>query len=235
MSAPKGLNFTRDELVKIFKKVNNLLRKEGLRDGFERFSAFAEILFLKLIDEFEKLNISEGNPKFEECFLWSHFISRFKDEDIALLDFISDSVWKQLKNEYGDIFDSNFSIRKPRTLRAIIEEIDPINLTATDTDIKGDAFEYFLKTVTNGNKDLGEYFTPRHIVRTMVNMIKLRYGETIYDPFCGTGGFLLEAFKYLSARTDPANIEMMKWIKLNALHGRELKNNFYHYATNNIA
>ena len=222
LSAPKGINFTRDELVKIFKKVNNLLRKEGLRDGYERFSAFAEILFLKLTDEFEKLNTSEGAPKFEERFLWSNFISRFKGDDVALLDFIGDSVWKKLKTEYGDIFDSQFSIRKPRTLRAIIENVDPINLTATDTDVKGDAFEYFLKTVTNGNKDLGEYFTPRHIVRTMVNMVQPRYGETIYDPFCGTGGFLLESFKYLSARTDPGNREMMRWIKQDALHGREI-------------
>ena len=49
-SAPKGINFSRDELIKTFKSVNNLLRKEGLRDGYERFSVFAEILFIKLID-----------------------------------------------------------------------------------------------------------------------------------------------------------------------------------------
>lgn len=60
LSAPKGINFSRDELVDIFKEVNNLLRGEGLRDGFERFSAFAEILFLKLMDEFEKLNEYKG-------------------------------------------------------------------------------------------------------------------------------------------------------------------------------
>ena len=47
LSAPKDINFSRDELIAIFKNVNNLLRKDGLRDGFERFSAFSEILFLK--------------------------------------------------------------------------------------------------------------------------------------------------------------------------------------------
>lgn len=223
LSAPEGINFSRDELIKIFQNVNNLLRNEGLRDGYERFSAFAEILFLKLIDEFEKLNAHQGEGRrFEERFLWSQFTHKFRNDDQGLLDFITGSVWQSLQKGYGDIFDRPFSVTKPHTLKSVIEQIDPINLTATDTDVKGDAFEFFLKTVTNGNKDLGEYFTPRHIVRTMVKMVKPIHGETIYDPFCGTGGFLLEAFKYLSLRTDTSNPEMMKWIKEKALYGREI-------------
>jgi type I restriction enzyme M protein len=223
LSAPKGINFTREELTDIFKSVNKLLRKEGLRDGYERFSAFAEILFLKLIDEFEKLRDHKGEDrKFEDRYLWTNFVNKFKNDDQALLDFISDSVWKKLKLEYGDIFNTPFSIKKAGTLKPIIELINPINLTATDTDVKGDAFEYFLKTVTNGNKDLGEYFTPRHIVRTVVNMVKPTYGETIYDPFCGTGGFLLEAFKYLTLRIDTSKTANLNWIKTKALHGREI-------------
>lgn len=220
LSAPPGINFSRDELIKTFKAVNNLLRNEGLRDGYERFSAFAEILFLKLIDEFHKLD--KGGNQFPDRFLWSNFFPKYENDPQALLDFVSSSVWLQLKQDYGDIFGDSFSIDKPNTLKSILKNIDPINLTATDTDVKGDAFEYFLKTVTNGNKDLGEYFTPRHIVRTMVNIVKPRHGETIYDPFCGTGGFLLECFKYLTLRTDPTNYEMMKWIREKALHGREL-------------
>ena len=223
LSAPKGINFNRDELIGIFKNVNKLLRKEGLRDGYERFSAFSEILFLKLIDEFEKLSDHKGEKRrFDNRFLWSHFIQKYCNDDQGLLDFVSGSVWAKLQKEYGDIFDGSFSIKKAATFRGIINKIDPINLTSTDTDVKGDAFEYFLKTVTNGNKDLGEYFTPRHIVRTVVNMVKPLHGEIIYDPFCGTGGFLLEAFKYLSLRSDTSNERVMEWIKNEALHGREI-------------
>lgn len=223
LSAPKGINFSRDELIGIFKNVNKLLRKEGLRDGYERFSAFAEILFLKLIDEFEKLREHKGEQRqFEDRHLWTQFVSKYNKDDQALLDFVGGTVWSKLHSAYGDIFSTQFSIKNAGTFKAIIDYIDPINLTTTDTDVKGDAFEYFLKTVTNGNKDLGEYFTPRHIVRTMVNMVKPAYGETIYDPFCGTGGFLLEAFKYLSLRADTSNPDIMKWIKHDALHGREI-------------
>ena len=224
LSLPEGVNFTRDELLRIFQKVNNTLRKDGLRDGYERFSAFAEILFLKLIDEYDRLDehIGTGNKRFASRFLWRNFSKKFKNDDVALLDFISNSVWSELQRKFGEIFNSNFSIKKPKTLRDIVDLISPINLIATDTDVKGDAFEFFLKTVTNGNKDLGEYFTPRHITRTMVKMVKPLHGETIYDPFCGTGGFLLEAFKHLSLRTDVKNESMIKWLREDALHGREL-------------
>jgi type I restriction enzyme M protein len=220
LSAPKGINFSREELLKIFKKTNNLLRKEGLRDGYERFSAFSEILFLKLTDESERLREDRGlKRKFEKKFCWSDFIHRTNDD---LLLFLNDSVWPRLRSEYGDIFEGKIGIRNAETLRDIIESIDPINLTSTDSDVKGDAFEYFLKNVTNGNKDLGEYFTPRHIVRTVINLVKPAYGEKIYDPFCGTGGFLLEAFKYISLRVDMDNNDINKNVKEQTIYGGEI-------------
>jgi len=56
LSAPKGINFSRDDLLAVFKRTNSLLSKEGLRGGYERFSVFGEILFLKLVDESERLS-----------------------------------------------------------------------------------------------------------------------------------------------------------------------------------
>lgn len=221
LSTPQGVDFSREALTAIFKRVSNLLRKEGLREGYERFSAFSEILFLKLLDEFKRLNQQQMHG-FEDRFLWSGFTQRYQKDMTTMRDFVADSVWPRIHKAYPGVFAPTFSIHKPDTLKDIIKEIDVINLTATDTDIKGDAFEFFLKTVTNGNKDLGEYFTPRHIVRTMVNLVKPLHGETIYDPFCGTGGFLLESFKYLLARTDSGNRDMVNWIKQNALYGREI-------------
>lgn len=221
LSAPKGINFSREELLEIFKITNKKLRKDGLRDGYERFSAFSEILFLKLVDESEKLSEHGGQGRtVEKRFCWSEFTKQYKDQ--ALFDFVRDSVWERMRKKYGDIFSAPLGIRNASTLQEIIEMIDPINFTATDSDVKGDAFEYFLKSVTNGNKDLGEYFTPRHIVRTMVNLVKPIYGEKIYDPFCGTGGFLLEAFKYLTVRADSSNPEIMETIRRKSLYGREL-------------
>lgn len=220
LSSPKELNFTREELLKIFKKANNLLREEGLRDGFERFSAFADVLFLKLIDESEKLRQHQDKDRtIESKFCWSEFVEK-SDKD--MLDFIHDSVWPRLSKQFGNIFNNEFVIKKPTTMRQLMDELGEINFTATDVDVKGDAFEFFLKSVTNGNKDLGEYFTPRHIIRTMVNLVKPKFGEKIYDPFCGTGGFLVEAFKYLKLRVDDSSEETMDILKNKSLFGREI-------------
>ncbi len=222
-SLPKGVNFTREVLTDIFKVTNKLLRKEGLRDGYERFSMFSEILFLKLIDESERLNEQKGLKRtIEEKYCWSSFTEKYKNKPSDLMDFVRDTVWAKMRDRYGDIFNNTLGIKNPATLQQVISQIDPINLQATDTDVKGDAFEYFLKSVTNGNKDLGEYFTPRHIVRTMVHMVKPIFGETIYDPFCGTGGFLLEAFRYLSLRVDTTNPEILKFVREKTVFGREI-------------
>ncbi len=223
LSSPRGLTVSRSELIDIFKDINKRLRKDGLREGYERFSAVAEVLFLKLVDESELLREHKGDQRqFDESFLWSNFTQKFHNDDAALYRFVADSVWRNLQNRFGDIFNAPFSIKKGTTLRALIDLVDPINLTAMDSDVKGDAFEFFLKTVTNGNKDLGEYFTPRHVVRTVVNIVKPKHGDVLYDPFCGTGGFLLEAFKYLSLRSNAKNAETMNWIRTKALHGREI-------------
>ena len=129
---------------------------------------------------------------------------------------------ERLQTQFGDIFNNELAIKKPSTLKSIVERISTINLTSIDSDIKGDAFEYFLKSVTNGVKDLGEYFTPRHIVKMILRILKPRYGETIYDPFCGTGGFLLEAFKYLSSQIDMSQQDIDKTLKQQTVFGREL-------------
>ena len=81
--------------------------------------------------------------------------------------------------------------------KEIMDKLDPLMLTDVDSDVKGDAFEYFLKASTSTKNDLGEYFTPRHIVKTMVRLVNPQIGEKIYDPFCGTGGFLIESFRYI--------------------------------------
>ncbi|KAA6329638.1 putative type I restriction enzymeP M protein [termite gut metagenome] len=82
-------------------------------------------------------------------------------------------------------------------LKLIVDELSKLTLLDIDSDIKGDAFEYFLKdSITVGN-DLGEYYTPRHIVKLMVSLVNPKFGDKIYDPCCGTGGFLIEAFRHI--------------------------------------
>jgi len=94
-------------------------------------------------------------------------------------------------------------------------------LLDTNSDIKGDAFEYFLKNSISVGNDLGEYFTPRHIVKLMVELLDLKFTETIYDPCCGTGGFLIEAFKNIKNKCKQTK-ENLKVLETKTVFGREL-------------
>ena len=116
-------------------------------------------------------------------------------------------------------------LKNPLTLKRIIDRLDPLSLVDTNSDIKGDAFEYFLKAyLANQNKDLGEYFTPRHIVKTLVKLVNPRFGETVYDPFCGTGGMLIEAFRHIYNKM-PRNNQTLQQLKQETIYGSEITKN----------
>lgn len=179
---PKDVIVSRQELLNIFDGLNNTLRAEGLRAGIERLSEFANILFLKLLSENKDNNY------------WNS-IKNQRDEDI--IGFINNHIIKDIQDKYGGDVFTELNIENPKTLREIIDKLDPLVLSTIDTDVKGEAFEYFLRNTTSTENDLGEYFTPRHIVKTIIHLVNPIFKESVYDPFCGTGGFLTQAFKYI--------------------------------------
>ena len=201
LSAPQHVQVSREELIRIFKRQANYLREAGLQAGIERFGAFSDVLFLKLMDELSQIREHAGGEAlFPKHLRWSEFQEQ---KPIERLEYVRDVVWKGMNERYGEIFGHAFPITSPEIFNDMVQDLSKLNFTGTDVDIKGDAFEYFLKNAYQGIKikDLGEYFTPRNIVRTMVSMVDPKIGEKIYDPFCGTGGFLIEAFRYIALRT----------------------------------
>ncbi len=217
----KKVQYCREELIKIFDEANNMLRVEGLRAGIERFSEFANILFLKLISEIEyDKELSGIEPTIEQAYRWDNIRNKSGNE---LLSYVNDTVLPYIGNKYGDNIFSPLSISNPTVLKRIIDKLDPLTLTDINSDVKGDAFEYFLKQSTASGNDLGEYFTPRHIVKTMVKLVNPQIGEKIYDPFCGTGGLLIESYKHIHntmART-PDNY---KKLRETTIYGNEITN-----------
>ncbi len=221
LSAPKDVQLSRDELIKVFKRQANLLREAGLQGGLDRFGAFSDILFLKLMDERSQLYEQQNRkPLLENHLRWPH-IQEMKKGD--RLNYVKNVVWPEMNKAYSSIFGDKFLIQSAEIFDDIVADLSRLNFTSAETDVKGDAFEYFLKNAYQAIKikDLGEYFTPRNIVRTMVSMIDPKIGEKIYDPFCGTGGFLIEAFKYISLRVKrDKNIDAI--LTKNTIYGVEL-------------
>jgi type I restriction enzyme M protein len=213
---------TKEELIHIFKRTNDLLREEGMREGVERFTEFSNLLFLKLIDEIEEEREQKGHTRrIEKRYTWDAFYKKPAQE---MLDYINDTVLPKLVNKYnhsGDVFSEKLGIQKPTILKKIVDELSELTLLDIDSDIKGDAFEYFLKnSVTVGN-DLGEYYTPRHIVKLVVDLVNPKFGDKVYDPACGTGGFLIEAFRHIARNTKQTK-EALKVLENETIYGGEL-------------
>ncbi len=208
-SASERVISSRDELIDLISKWNDLLRTSGMRSGVERFTEFANILFLKLLSEADS---DEG--------LWTNLL---KQERHRIVPYINGFVINQLEDRYGSEVISKTQISDGSVLQQIISELNSLRLSSVDEDLKGMAFEHFIQRTTTQN-DLGEYFTPRHIVRFMVKLVDPEFGSTVFDPFCGTGGFLVESFRHLSLKSgrSPTDAEQLQ---TKTIFGQEITSN----------
>lgn len=194
---------SKTDLINVFKVANDKLREAGINAGIARFTEFSNLLFLKLLSELNE----ERHYNISKPFLWDSY--RNLDGEM-LLEYINGTVIPGLNN----LFDSSetqplfsaLKIRNTIKLKEIVQKLDTLNLKQIDTDIKGDAFEYFIQKYNQTNNDLGEYFTPRHIVRFLNDIIKPTFGDKIYDPFCGTGGMLIIAFERIYQSLEKAGL-----------------------------
>ena len=107
---------------------------------------------------------------------------------------------EKLYGIFGDAQWTNKDRLPDSLLRDLIEHFSGINLgnQAAQADVLGQSYEYLIKKFADAtNKKAGEFYTPRPVVRLMVNMLDPKEGESIYDPACGTGGMLLEAVHHV--------------------------------------
>lgn len=101
---------------------------------------------------------------------------------------------------FGDAGWSNKERLSDELIRDLIEHFSrlPLSNSNIESDVLGQAYEYLIKKFADAtNKKAGEFYTPRSIVRLIINILDPREGETIYDPACGTGGMLLEAVHHV--------------------------------------
>lgn len=190
--------FSRDEFAKLLQKCHNIIRNNDKLSPEAAFDEISKILFMKIR--------YERNP--DEDVLFSlekfqkdekHFEKNIKkhlpiEAQIPYMQYL----FKATKDEFADdkLFESYETIKiKQYSFEQIVKELEKYNLSATSDDVKGIAFEHFLGTTFRG--ELGQFFTPRTIVDFMVEVLDPQEGETICDPTCGSGGFLIKAFEYV--------------------------------------
>ena len=190
--------FSRDEFAKLLFKCHCIIRNNDKLSPEAAFDEISKILFMKIR--------YERNP--DEDVLFSlekfqkderHFEKNIKkhlplEAQIPYMQYL----FKATKDEFADdkLFEPYETIKiKQYSFEQIVKELEKYNLSATSDDVKGIAFEQFLGTTFRG--ELGQFFTPRTIVDFMVEVLDPQEGETICDPTCGSGGFLIKAFEYV--------------------------------------
>jgi type I restriction enzyme M protein len=150
----------------------------------------------------------EGLVKTEQDLRWSKIINREPQE---MLRIVRDGVFPHFKTvavdgaKFGEYMkDAFLMIQKPSLLVTAANMVDELPLTQGDT--KGDLYEYLLSKLTTAGVN-GQFRTPRHIIRLMVELLAPRPDEVVGDPACGTAGFLVETMHYLlRTHTSPAGI-----------------------------
>ncbi|MCL4470998.1 MAG: SAM-dependent methyltransferase [Gammaproteobacteria bacterium] len=142
-------------------------------------------------------------------FRWSVWARGLSGE--ALVRFVRDEVFAFVA-ELGERGAHNFmsgarlSIDEPTVLTQVVNLVDGLRLDQADADTKGDLFEHVLRQIKQAG-ELGQFRTPRHIIRAIVEIIDPKVGETIYDPAAGTAGFLVAAYNHIRlANSSPGAI-----------------------------
>lgn len=102
---------------------------------------------------------------------------------------------------------ARLAIDEPTVLTQVVTLVDGLRLHEADADTKGDLFEHVLKQIKKAG-ELGQFRTPRHVIRAIVEMVDPKIGETIYDPAAGTAGFLVAAYNHIRlANSSDAGIQ----------------------------
>jgi len=205
------------DLPSIFEMCHRKIWKAEKRSPASAFYEFAKVMFVKIAEDrklHEKiitqqpLGLSPGYVPREYVRLSVHWITEMEevnDNPVNTLLFsqLSQSIELQILNkEKKRIFEQGEGIRlAPSTIKEIVKILEHLDLYAVDEDLNGRLFETFL-TATMRGEALGQFFTPRTVVKFMVKLAKLRvsadYMDKVLDGCCGTGGFLIEAMADMS-------------------------------------
>src|SRR5205809_176160 len=199
----------------------NILRDDGLSYG-DYVEQLTFLLFLKMADEQSRPPFTKKSP-IPEKYSWPELLKRDGDE----LEIHYRHTIEELGKEpglIGVIFrKAQNKIQDPAKLRRLIADlIDKEEWSSLDTDVKGDAYEGLLeKNAADVKGGAGQYFTPRPLIRAIVEVMQPRPGETICDPACGTGGFLLASHDFVR-KHNKLDKKQLKQLNLESLRGVEL-------------
>lgn len=198
----------------IIKTIRNLMRGDkGINGDAQRIEQMGWMIFLKIFDdkeiELELLSDDYVSP-IDPALQWRNWAA--DDEGMTgddLLEFVNNRLFPTLRNlSVGtdnkrallvrEIFEGNNNYMKSGTImRQVINKLNEIDFNrAQDRHIFGDIYETILKELQSAGSS-GEFYTPRALTHFMAEMLNPKLGERVFDPACGTGGFLTSAIEHI--------------------------------------
>jgi type I restriction enzyme M protein len=198
------------------------LRDDGVSYG-DYLEQLTYLIFLKMADEYAKppYNRDVGIPA---EYSWSALKAKRGAELETLYVELLRSLG-QNKGMLGQIFTkAQNKIQDPAKLYRLIDMVDGVDWVMMGADVKGDIYEGLLeKNAEDTKSGAGQYFTPRSLIQAMVECVRPEPGKTIADPACGTGGFFLRAYDFI---TDPEHYKLDKdqksFLKHDTFYGNEI-------------
>jgi len=243
-------------LEQLFNKIRDILRNNENIVGVDSFDIITDFLLLRILKSLliknEKnpnatyIDMAEYNystdadaQTYKKYIIWDNLIEKVntihtqKDKDD--LDYIvRNAIFKGIFRNHpstADIFrEKPFLIKKTATIILILNEFIKFDANGTfenlDVDIKGKAYELTIQKEASTNKSFGQFFTPRWIVKYMVEQLNPKVNsdgtyDKIMDPACGTAGFLTEYYKYIKHKCDEKDILIDKNVQ-NYINGYEI-------------
>ena len=194
----------------------------GMSNPLQSIEQMSYLIFMKRLEDTDTVEQNRARARgvaytsvfagHEECrwSSWKHYPAE------QMLEHARDVVFpfiKSLHNGEKTLFarqmqDAVFMIPKPSLLQEAVALIDDLNITAQNRDTQGDIYEYLLSQLSTAGKN-GQFRTPRHIIRMIVELVDPDITDRICDPACGTAGFLINAYEYILRKyTSPDLLEI---------------------------
>ncbi len=228
---------TKLDLLSLVDKLADKFYGAGVSNPVSYIEQISFLFFLKMLEEWDNEGVQAAKisgKKFNSIFVgerekyrWSTWSQIPNNE--KMFKFVRDEVLEFMVNLHGHedvqrfFREVRFMIPDPITLREVVDIVSAINFSQIDTDAKGDAYEHLVSKLATSGRN-GQFRTPRHIIRTMVQLVDPQLGQTVLDPACGTAGFLLAAFEHIKAQNSdkPKKVEAENGSEYLTGHGDNL-------------
>ena len=201
-------------------KIRNLWDKfwsGGISNPLQAIEQISFLIFMKRFEDMDIRKEQEASLTGEEFISvynknkncrWSVWTEYNADK---ILDHVRDIVFPFMRNlGDGDSFSkymksANFEIPTASLLIEAVKIINDMHIKEQNQDAQGDMYEYLLSELQTAGKN-GQFRTPRHIIKMMVELAKPKYNDIMLDPACGTAGFLVNAYEYILKKNTSQNL-----------------------------